>query len=46
MRLVPLLFYAAAAAAYAAHFAWRDARIGRFATAGFRKRDIFAEVPA
>ena len=33
MRLVPLLFYAAAAAAYAAHFAWRDARIGRFATA-------------
>lgn len=33
MRLVPLLFYAAAAAAYAGHFAWRDARIGRFATA-------------
>lgn len=33
MRLVPLLFYAAAAAAYAAHFAWRDERIGRFATA-------------
>lgn len=33
MRLVPLLFYAAAAAAYAAHFAGRDARIGRFATA-------------
>ena len=33
MHLVPLLFYAAAAAAYAAHFAWRDERIGRFATA-------------
>ena len=33
MRLVPLLFYAAAAAAYACHFAWRDARAGRFATA-------------
>lgn len=33
MRLVPLLFYAAAAAAYAAHFAWRDERTGRFATA-------------
>jgi ABC-type transport system involved in cytochrome c biogenesis permease subunit len=33
MRLIPLLFYAAAAAAYAAHFAWRDARLGRFATA-------------
>ena len=33
MRLIPLLFYAAAAAAYAAHFAWRDPRIGRFATA-------------
>nr|MBA3295965.1 hypothetical protein [Acidobacteriota bacterium] len=33
MRLVPLLFYAAAAAAYAAHFAWRDIRIGRLATA-------------
>ena len=32
MRLVPLVFYAAAAAAYAAHFAWRDPRIGRFAT--------------
>ena len=32
MRLVPLLFYAAAAAAYAGHFAWRDARVGRFAT--------------
>jgi ABC-type transport system involved in cytochrome c biogenesis permease subunit len=33
MRLVPLIFYAAAAAAYGAHFAWRDDRIGRFATA-------------
>lgn len=33
MRLVPLLFYAAAAAAYAAHFAWRDIRVGRLATA-------------
>lgn len=33
MRLVPLLLYAAAAAAYAGHFAWRDPRIGRFATA-------------
>lgn len=32
MRLVPLLFYAAAAAAYAGHFAWRDPRVGRFAT--------------
>jgi ABC-type transport system involved in cytochrome c biogenesis permease subunit len=33
MHLVPLLFYAGAAAAYAAHFAWRDPRVGRFATA-------------
>jgi ABC-type transport system involved in cytochrome c biogenesis permease subunit len=32
MRLVPLLLYAAAAAAYAIHFAWRDARAGRLAT--------------
>jgi ABC-type transport system involved in cytochrome c biogenesis permease subunit len=32
MRLVPRLFYAAAAAAYAGHFAWRDERVGRFAT--------------
>ncbi|HVL69180.1 MAG TPA: cytochrome c biogenesis protein CcsA [Vicinamibacterales bacterium] len=32
MRVVPLLFYAAAAAAYAGHFAWRDARVGRLAT--------------
>jgi ABC-type transport system involved in cytochrome c biogenesis permease subunit len=33
MHLVPLLFYAGAAAAYAAHFAWRDPRVGRLATA-------------
>jgi ABC-type transport system involved in cytochrome c biogenesis permease subunit len=33
MHLVPLLFYAAAAAAYLAHFAWRDPRVGRLATA-------------
>ena len=33
MRLVPLLFYAAAAAGYAGHFAWRDDRVGRLATA-------------
>jgi ABC-type transport system involved in cytochrome c biogenesis permease subunit len=33
MHLVPLLLYAAAAAAYVAHFAWRDPRIGRMATA-------------
>jgi ABC-type transport system involved in cytochrome c biogenesis permease subunit len=33
MHLLPLLFYAAAAAAYMAHFAWRDARVGRLATA-------------
>lgn len=33
MHLVPLLFYAAAAAAYIVHFAWRDPRVGRFATA-------------
>lgn len=32
MRLVPLLFYAAATAAYTGHFAWRDPRIGRLAT--------------
>jgi ABC-type transport system involved in cytochrome c biogenesis permease subunit len=32
MHLLPLLLYAAAAAAYLAHFAWRDARVGRFAT--------------
>jgi ABC-type transport system involved in cytochrome c biogenesis permease subunit len=33
MRLVPVLFYAAAAAAYAGHFARRDPRVGRLATA-------------
>jgi ABC-type transport system involved in cytochrome c biogenesis permease subunit len=33
MHLLPLLLYAAAAAAYLAHFAWRDARVGRLATA-------------
>jgi ABC-type transport system involved in cytochrome c biogenesis permease subunit len=33
MRLIPLLFYAASTAAYAGHFAWRDPRVGRLATA-------------
>src|SRR5215204_3699813 len=33
MHLLPLLLYAAAAAAYVAHFAWRDVRVGRLATA-------------
>src|SRR3954470_8226114 len=33
MHLLPLLLYAAAAAAYVAHFAWRDVRVGRTATA-------------
>jgi ABC-type transport system involved in cytochrome c biogenesis permease subunit len=33
MHLVPLVFYAAAAAAYLSHFAWRDPRTGRLATA-------------
>jgi ABC-type transport system involved in cytochrome c biogenesis permease subunit len=33
MHLVPLVFYAAAAAAYLTHFAWRDPRVGRLATA-------------
>jgi len=33
MHLVPLVFYAAAAAAYLMHFAWRDPRTGRLATA-------------
>src|SRR5687767_10845353 len=33
MRLLPLLFYAAAAAGYFVHFAWRDARVGRLASA-------------
>ena len=32
MRLLPLILYAAAAAAYMAHFAWRDPRTGRLAT--------------
>jgi ABC-type transport system involved in cytochrome c biogenesis permease subunit len=32
MRALPLLFYAAAATAYGAHFAWRDPRVGRLAT--------------
>jgi ABC-type transport system involved in cytochrome c biogenesis permease subunit len=33
MHLLPLLLYAAAAAAYLAHFCWRDPRTGRLATA-------------
>jgi ABC-type transport system involved in cytochrome c biogenesis permease subunit len=33
MHLVPLAFYAVAAAAYAMHFAWRQPRTGRTATA-------------
>jgi ABC-type transport system involved in cytochrome c biogenesis permease subunit len=33
MHLVPLVFYAAAAAAYLTHFAWRDPRAGRLSTA-------------
>jgi ABC-type transport system involved in cytochrome c biogenesis permease subunit len=33
MHLLPLLLYAAATAAYVAHFAWRDPRVGRLATA-------------
>jgi ABC-type transport system involved in cytochrome c biogenesis permease subunit len=32
MHLLPLLLYAAATAAYIAHFAWRDPRVGRLAT--------------
>ena len=32
MRAVPLMFYAAATAAYGAHFAWRDPRAGRLAS--------------
>ena len=32
MHLVPLVMYAAATAAYVAHFAWRDPRTGRLAT--------------
>ena len=38
MHLLPLLLYAAAAAAYVAHFAWRDPRVGRLATATPRRR--------
>jgi ABC-type transport system involved in cytochrome c biogenesis permease subunit len=33
MHLLPLILYAAAAAAYVVHFAWRDPRVGRMATA-------------
>lgn len=33
MHLVPLVLYAAAAAGYVTHFAWRDPRTGRLATA-------------
>jgi ABC-type transport system involved in cytochrome c biogenesis permease subunit len=33
MHLVPLVFYAAATAAYLMHFSWRDPRAGRLATA-------------
>jgi ABC-type transport system involved in cytochrome c biogenesis permease subunit len=33
MHLLPLILYAAAVAAYAVHFAWRDPRVGRMATA-------------
>jgi ABC-type transport system involved in cytochrome c biogenesis permease subunit len=32
MGAIPLLFYVTAAAAYGAHFAWRDPRVGRLAT--------------
>src|SRR5918999_188631 len=32
MHLLPLVLYAAAAAAYLVHFAWRDPRTGRLAT--------------
>ena len=32
MHLVPLVLYAAAAAGYVTHFAWRDPRTGRLAT--------------
>jgi ABC-type transport system involved in cytochrome c biogenesis permease subunit len=32
MHLVPLVFYAAAAAAYIVHFSWRDPRTGKLAT--------------
>ena len=33
MRLLPLILYVGAAAAYAGHFTWRDPKIGRLATA-------------
>src|SRR6187200_562693 len=33
MHVLPLLLYGVAAAAYIAHFAKRDERVGRFATA-------------
>ena len=33
MHLLPLILYALAAAAYIVHFAKRDERVGRFATA-------------
>jgi len=33
MHLLPLILYAAATAAYVVHFAWRDPRVGRLATA-------------
>ena len=32
MRLLPVLLYAAATAAYFGHFAWRDPRVGRLAS--------------
>jgi ABC-type transport system involved in cytochrome c biogenesis permease subunit len=32
MHLIPLILYAAAAAAYMSHFSWRDPRTGRLAT--------------
>jgi ABC-type transport system involved in cytochrome c biogenesis permease subunit len=32
MHLIPLILYAAAAAAYMTHFSWRDPRTGRLAT--------------
>ena len=38
-------FYAAAAAAYAAHFAWRDPRVGRLATGAPRRRPARAHLP-
>src|SRR4029078_11673713 len=41
MHLLPLLLYAAAAAAYIAHFAWRDPRVGRLAI-GLLAGGVFA----